>query len=61
MALTQEDKYELLQIAKDEYYIEFSKLIASTLKKVPKEWQDDLLVRLQETSSVYGSRYARYL
>jgi hypothetical protein len=53
--------FDLLSDIKNEYWIKFSKLIAETLKKVPISLHDELLIMLQDASSVYGSNYEKYL
>jgi hypothetical protein len=56
-----QNPFDLLFELKNEYWIEFSKLIAQTLKKAPAHLHDELLMMLQESSSVYGSGYDKYL
>lgn len=52
---------ELLHRVTEAYWVAFSKLVARHLDRVPPHLQGDLLMRLQEHSSVYGSAYAQYL
>lgn len=56
-----EEDFALVSDICNDYYVKFSQLIAEELKKVKPELQDELLGRLQDLSSVYGSKYDEYL
>ncbi len=56
-----EDRLDLLHKAKDDFWLNFSKLIADHLKTLPPELHDDALMMFGEASSVYGSCYRRYM
>lgn len=56
-----EEEEDLIHEVQDNYWVDFSKLVGSTLSKVPEHLRDDLLMRLQEKSSVYGSAYDKYI
>ena len=56
-----EDDYDLMHEISDQYWIDLSKLIGRTLSKAPARLHDELLMRLQEKSSVYGSDYESHL
>lgn len=43
------------------FWDEFSKLVASCLKLVPEELHDRAKEEMQDSASVYGSRYDKYL
>jgi hypothetical protein len=51
----------LLLKIKNDYWESFSKLVAKSLKKAPKHLHQLLLMQLQESSSVYGSKYEDYM
>lgn len=44
----------------NEFWVEFSKLVAQTLDRTTPDLEDLLLEKLGEHSSVYGSDYAKY-
>jgi hypothetical protein len=48
------DELDTLYELKDQYWMEFSKLVNETLRKVPAHLRDHLAMMLQESSSVYG-------
>jgi hypothetical protein len=50
------DELDLLFSLKNEYWLEFSKLVNATLAKAPKHLRDHLEPMLQESSSVYGRK-----
>ncbi len=56
-----EEEYITLSELGDEYWEEFSKLIAAKLKKCPEHLRDKFLTMLQELSSVFGSKYDHYM
>lgn len=56
-----EDESELLHNVKNDYWHAFSALVGATLNRVPAHLRDDLLERLQESSSVYGSEYEKHV
>lgn len=56
-----ESESELLWQVGNEYYTDFGKLIAKTLRKVPANLQEELKGRLQDSSSVYGSCYEKFM
>lgn len=45
----------------NQFYDSFSALIAAVLQQAPENRRDDLLAKLGDMSSVYGSDYKRYL
>ena len=51
-----EDQLDLLLETKNQYWLDFSKLVNHTLTKVPVELREYLKEMLQETSSVYGRK-----
>lgn len=51
-----EEEEELVFETYDQYWLDFSKLVRDTLKKVPEHLRGDLMVHLQEKSSVYGAK-----
>lgn len=58
--LTEEQDLMLHNIC-EEYWKEFSQLVAKHLTKAPLEFQRELLIRLEDKSSVHGSDFERYL
>ena len=56
-----EDEHILLTKIKDHYWIGLSKLVAACLNKAPEHLHGELLMMLQDSSSVYGSSYEDYL
>jgi len=50
-------QFELLE----KYWIDFSKLVARYVDKVPANEVGDMLMYMQEKSSVYGSAYGDYV
>lgn len=52
-----EDEADLLHELKEQYWLDFSKLVASYIRKVPEHLSAELAERLQESSSVYGSKF----
>lgn len=51
----------LLNEITNSYWREFSKVIAQHLLLAPPELRDDLMMRLQDHSSCYGSNYDKHL
>lgn len=60
MSMTEEESILVNQIS-NEYWTEFSKLVAKHLSRVPRHLQDELLMILQEHSSCYGSNYEEHM
>ena len=60
LPMTEEQADQLHEI-KEEFYIEFSKLVARTLAKLPPSREYEVLYTLQEKTSVWGSCYKKYL
>ena len=58
--MTEDEHIALVELG-DEYWEEFSKLIADKLKKAPPHLRDIFLSMMQEKSSVYGSKYEDYM
>lgn len=58
--MTEKEAVLLLEI-KNDYWASFSKLIAESLKKSPKHLHAILLMQLEESSSVHGSKYEDYM
>ena len=56
-----EDEGILCHRASNEYWEKLSKLIGETLSQVPENVRDDLMMQLQDRSSVYGSDYKKYI
>lgn len=61
MSILTEEEDDLLYEIKNQYWHDFSKLVGETLNKVPEKLQDELLMMLQDCSSVYGSEYEKHL
>lgn len=59
--MNEDDDADLIHEISDQYWIDLSKLIGRTLSKAPPRLHHELLERLQEKSSVYGSDYDSYL
>lgn len=55
------DKGLLFHDLKNQYYTDFSKLVAEYLSKVPKDLRFEFMMILQKLSSVYGSCYEKYM
>jgi hypothetical protein len=55
------DELDLLHSITEEFWREYSKLVANSLKRAPEHLHDLLLTQLQEKSSVYGSEYECWL
>lgn len=53
--------YDRMAEALNEYYIGHSKLIGRLLHDIPEEYHGEMLMRMQESNSVYGSKYESYL
>jgi hypothetical protein len=56
-----EEEGILLNEIRNEFYIEFSQLVAKHLSRVPEHLRANLLMQLSDTSSVYGSCYEDYM
>lgn len=60
-----EDQHENLELNLhdhvDAFWLEFSELVARFINLAPAEVADELLMRMQEHASVYGSRYDDHL
>lgn len=56
-----EEEYEKLVTLGDEFWEEFSKLIAAKLKKTPSHLREVFLAMMQDKASVYGSKYDHYM
>jgi len=54
--MTEEDG-ELIHEINNQYWQDLSRLIGQTLSRAPARLHPELLERLQESSSVYGSDY----
>ena len=52
---------DLLFEVTEKYWLDFSKLVGETLSKVAPDLRDELLMRIQEKSSCYGSCYMRFV
>ncbi|MDQ3774842.1 MAG: hypothetical protein M3461_11005 [Pseudomonadota bacterium] len=52
---------ELLNNIANEYWEEFGQLVARHLLRAPQHLRDELLMTLQERSSVYGCAYERHM
>lgn len=52
---------ELLHKISEAYWLAFGRLIADHLKLAPEDLWDDLMMRLQEKSSVYSSCCDKWL
>ena len=52
---------DLLFEVTEKYWLDFSKLVGETLSKVAPDLRDELLMRIQEKSSYYGSCYMRFV
>lgn len=52
---------ERLHKLEEAYWRDFSKLVARYVSKTPADLHRELLMRLQDRSSVYGSNYRSYL
>lgn len=58
--MTEDEHNQLVEIC-NQYWQDFSKLIARMLEKAPKHLHNELLAMMQDHSSVYGSNYEKYL
>lgn len=56
-----EDEHAQLTDIINEYWVDFSKLVAAQLNKVSPHLRSQLLMMLEDSSSVHGSDYGRYL
>jgi len=58
--MTEDEHIHLVEVG-NEYWNEFSQLIAAKLQKVPPHLRDEFLAMMQDKSSVYGSCYDKYM
>lgn len=56
--ITVEDR---IDDARQEFWQNLGRIVALALNKVPKDHHDDLLMRLQDSCSVYGVDYSKHL
>jgi hypothetical protein len=55
------DEVELLNDIANGYWEEFGQLVARHLMRAPQHLREELLMTLQERSSVYGCAYERHM
>jgi hypothetical protein len=56
-----ESEGELVWKMGNEFYLEYGKLVAQTLAKVPKNIRDEMMDNIQEKSNVFSSCFEKYL
>jgi hypothetical protein len=56
-----EDEHILLNEVGNQFYEDFSRLVAEALMKLPDNLRYDALDHLGDMTSVYGSNYGEYL
>lgn len=54
------DELDLVLDVAEHFWVQLSKLVARELDKVPAHLDGELLLRLQEKCSVYGTNYEVY-
>ncbi len=58
--MTEDEHIQLVELG-DEFWEEFSKLIAAKLQKAPPHLRDIFLAMMQDKASVYGSKFEDYM
>ena len=56
-----EEEADLLHETLEEFWIDFGKLVAEKLNKLPKDLEFFMLMRMQERASVYGTAYSKHI
>jgi hypothetical protein len=56
-----EEEADLMHETLEEFWIDFGKLVAEKLNKLPKDLEFFMLMRMQERASVYGTAYPKHI
>jgi len=59
--MNNQDCYDKMYHIENEFWHAFSKLVGHAVSALPPEMEDELLCRLSDKTSVYGSAYKKHI